>query len=76
MEVETEEVEEGTLIRVATGSEVAVVVESEEGERIYLPESGGSDSTYYVDEVESLRKTESGYSVVHPGKAEEIQVLG
>ncbi len=76
MRVETREVEAGTEIRVETSRKVAVAVKTPEGERIYLPETEGSDSSYYVEEPESLRKTGEGYAVVHPGPVEDIEVIG
>ncbi|MBC5792759.1 MAG: hypothetical protein H8Z69_01845 [Nanohaloarchaea archaeon] len=77
MEIQTREVEEGTEINVRTNDEIAVVVNTDE-ERIYLPEARGSDSTYYVEEVESLVETEDGYKVVHTEEVDRssIEVLG
>ncbi|MFQ3275212.1 MAG: hypothetical protein ACI9LV_000318 [Candidatus Nanohaloarchaea archaeon] len=76
MEVETREVENGTRIHVEADKEVAVVVYSNGEERIYLPDGSGSDSTYYVENTSSLIKTETGYSVVYPGKVDDMEVLG
>ncbi len=77
MNIQTRPVEEGTEISVKTDNEIAVVVNDGE-ERIYLPEARGSDSTYYVEEVESLLETENGYKVVHKGSVQnsDIEVLG
>lgn len=76
MDAEIQEVENGTRIYVETDHEVAIVVEEENGERIYLPDVSGEDSTYYAEEVESLVNTSNGYSVTHPGEVEDVTVLG
>ncbi|MFB6212983.1 MAG: hypothetical protein ABEJ07_00230 [Candidatus Nanohaloarchaea archaeon] len=75
MNVETRQVDGGTEVRVSADRKVAVAVKTPEGERIYLPEAEGSDSSYYVEEPESLRKTSDGYAVVHPGEVEEVEVI-
>jgi len=75
MELETREKERGTLILVETDEKVAVVVKDYQGERIYLPEVGGEDTSYYVEEPESLRKTEEGYVVLHDGEVENVEVI-
>ena len=75
MEVETREVENGTWIKVMADQEVAVVVDSEEGERIYLPDLSGEDSTYYAENTSGLVETEDGYTVLHEGVVEDITVL-
>ncbi len=75
MNVETRETERGTEIRVGTSQKVAVAVKTGEGERIYLPEADGSDSSYYVEEPESLRKTDEGYVVLHLGAVEDVEVI-
>lgn len=76
MEVETREIKEGTEIVVDTERKVAVAVQSSEGERIYLPEVEGDDSSYYVEEPETLAKTPEGWKVVHPGEIEDVEVIG
>lgn len=76
MNVETSSTDGGTEIRVETERKIAVAVDTPEGERIYLPGAEGSDSSYYVEEPESLRKTKNGYAVVHPGEVEDVEVIG
>lgn len=76
MDIETRQVDGGTEIRVRTDDEVALAVKTPGGERIYLPEAEGSDSSYYVEEPESLRETGYGYAVVHPGRVEDVEVIG
>lgn len=76
MEAETRKTEEGTEIRVRTDKEVAVIVKTGEGERIYLPETSGSDTTYYVESTRALASTEKGYAVLHQGDVKDIKVLG
>jgi hypothetical protein len=76
MEVQTRQVEGGTEIRVRTDRKISVAVKTPGGERIYLPEAEGSDSSYYIEEPESLRETSEGYAVVHPGEVEDVEVIG
>jgi hypothetical protein len=76
MDVETREVENGTRISVEAEEEVAVVVYSNDQERIYLPDGSGSDSTYYVENTSGLTRTEKGYSVLHKGEIDDLTVLG
>lgn len=74
MEVETRSQENGTEITVESEKRIAVVVEDEE-ERIYLPEPGGEDSSYYTGEVEGLSDEEDVYTVLHEGAADSIEVF-
>jgi len=74
-DVETRQTENGTKIRIKTDKEIALVVKSSEGERIYLPDSKGSDSTYYVESTDHLERISDGYGVVHQGDIEDITVL-
>lgn len=74
MEVETREVENGTEIQVRSDTDVAIVVEGE-NERIYLPDAGSSDSTYYMEDPGALQREEEKYSVVHSGAIDEIKVF-
>lgn len=76
MEVETRETERGTEIRIETEQKIALAVKSEGEERIYLPSSRSSDSSYYVEEVETLLRTEKGYKILHRGDVEEVEVIG
>lgn len=75
MDVETWEVDKGIRINIETDQRVALVVCSGEEERIYLPETEGSDSTYYVEKTGGLEKYSSGYSVIHPGEVESLEIL-
>jgi len=75
VDVETQETEKGTEIKVRTSKEIVLVVKGPETERIYLPGSAGSDSSYYVEKTEALEKTTEGYGVVHTGSIEKIEVL-
>lgn len=75
MHVETRRQENGTLIRVKTGQEVAVAVYTDEKERIYLPGGEGADSTYYNEDPTFLAETENGYAVLHPEIPDNVQVI-
>lgn len=75
METKITEKENGYLIQVNTDQEIALAIQSEQGERIYLPGEGGSDSTYYSENPTFLAKTENGYTVLHSEKPEEVEVL-
>lgn len=74
MDVETREVEEGTEISVRSDRKVAVVVQGEE-ERIYLPEPGSSDSTYYAGNPSGLSEDGELYTVLHEGEVDELEVF-
>jgi hypothetical protein len=74
MEVETRRSENGTEITVKSDSKVAIVVEGDE-ERIYLPEPGGTDSTYYAGKTEGIESEGDIYTVLHKGEAENIDVF-
>lgn len=76
MDVETRETESGTWIEVKTDQKVAVAVNTENGERIYLPDVEGDDSTYYAENMSGLVKTSEGYGVLHQSSIEDITVLG
>jgi len=75
MDIETRETERGVEIYVETGQKIALVVETGKEERIYLPESSGSDSTYYAENTSGLVETENGYKVLHAGNLENISVI-
>ncbi|MFB6208069.1 MAG: hypothetical protein ABEJ69_01845 [Candidatus Nanohaloarchaea archaeon] len=75
MDVETRERENGVEILVRTEKKVALVVDTGDGERIYLPEPGSSDDTYYAESTSSLVKNSEGYRVLHQGPVEDILVL-
>ena len=74
MKVETSETREGTRIDIETDQKVAVIVQGEQ-ERIYLPNSEGSDNTYYVEESEQLVETDKGWTVIHRGEINDIQII-
>lgn len=76
MNVETSELDGGGVeIRVETGTEVAVVVDTGSGERIYLPRVSGSDDSYYGENPEGLERTDYGYRLVHQGSVEDFEVV-
>lgn len=76
MEVETSEKETGTWIEVKADRKVAVAIDTGRGERIYLPDVDGDDSTYYSENTSGLLETSEGYGVLHQGVIEDITVLG
>jgi len=51
-------------------------VDTENSERIYLPDVEGDDSTYYTENMSGLVKTSKGYGVLHQSSIEDITVLG
>lgn len=75
METKISEKENGHLIQIQTSREVAVAVQSDSGERIYLPGQGGSDSTYYHEDPTFLTRTEEGYAVMHTEKPEQVEII-
>jgi|AntDeeMetageno51_2_1112566.scaffolds.fasta_scaffold02077_3 hypothetical protein len=76
MDVETTQTESGTWIEVKTDTKVAIAVDTQNGERIYLPDVEGNDSTYYTENMSGLTKTSEGYGVLHQDSVENITVLG
>ena len=65
----------GHLIRIETDQEVALAVQSEGGERIYLPGEGGSDTAYYSEDPTFLTETENGYAVLHEERPQKIEII-
>lgn len=74
MQVETRRSDGGTEINVESDTAVAVIVEGEQ-ERIYLPEPGGTDSTYYAESSRGMSSEGDIYTVFHEGDAENIEVF-
>ena len=74
MNYQTQEVENGTLIQVEA-AEAAVVVRENGEERIYLPETGHEQTTYYTDNRKGLQESGNSFSVVHNGQPDSIQVF-
>lgn len=52
---------------IETQKDAAVVVRGSEGERIFLPDVSGSDSTYYVEE--------SGKKFFYDGEIDDIKAI-
>ena len=75
MEYKLTSEEEGTRIEVFTDKKAAVVVREDGEERIYLPVEKDERSTYYVDEPSQLVSTEEGFTVIHEGRASEVEVF-
>ncbi len=75
METKITEKENGYLIEIHTDQEVALAVYSSQGERIYLPGEGGSDSTYYAEDPTFLSSTDEGYAVLQSERPESIEVI-
>ncbi len=75
METKITEKENGYLIEVHTDQEVALAVYSDEGERIYLPGEGGSDSTYYAEDPTFLSSTDEGYAVLQSERPQSVEVI-
>lgn len=75
METKITEKESGHLIQVYTDQEVAIAVQSDSGERIYLPGQGGSDSTYYNEDPTFLTQTQDGYAVLHTEQPDKVEII-
>ncbi|MFB6174925.1 MAG: hypothetical protein ABEJ87_03025 [Candidatus Nanohalobium sp.] len=75
METKITEKSNGYLIQVETSEEIAVAVQSEEGERIYLPGEGGSDTAYYHEDPTFLTDTENGYAVLHSERPKNVEII-
>lgn len=63
------------LIKVDTDQEIAIAVRSSQGERIYLPGEGGSDTAYYNEDPTFLSETEGGYAVLHDERPQDVEVI-
>lgn len=75
VETRITEKENGYLIEVETAQEIAIVIQSSEGERIYLPGDGGSDSTYYNEDPTFLNQDENEYAVLHGEKPQSVDII-
>ncbi len=75
METRITEKENGYIIEVETGQEVAIAVQSNNGERIYLPGEGGSDSTYYNEDPTFLAEREKAYAVLHNERPQNVEII-
>lgn len=75
MNVKTRRKDEGYLIEVKTSQKAAVVIRSDSGERIYLPGDGGSDSTYYNEDPDYMKRQKDSWKIMHHEKPEKIQVI-
>lgn len=54
---------------------LAVVIDTSEGEKIFLPPAQGSDSTYYLEKPETLTRYEDGFKLVTQKEIESYKVL-
>jgi len=75
VEVQISEKENGYLVQIETEKKIALAIQSDQGERIYLPGQGGSDSTYYNEDPNYLTETENGYAVIHSEKPQNLEVI-
>ena len=75
VETRITEKENGYLIEVHTSREVAIAVQSNNGERIYLPGEGGSDSTYYSEDPTFLAEKENAYAVLHSERPQSVEII-
>jgi len=75
VDVETHKTGNGVEIRIRTSKKVALVVQTSEEERIYLPNTLGNDETYYVENTTGLQKTAEGYAVLHQGDLQDFEIL-
>lgn len=65
-----------TRVKIDGEQSVAVVVEDDAEERIYLPPSDDLDTSYYQSDAESLALTDDGAAVVHPRECTKLRILG
>lgn len=77
MNVSTYTTEFGTKITVEGATDVAVIVEDERTERIYLPPPDDIDPSYYQSDATTLRIDEEANicQVVHPRPAKKVRVF-
>lgn len=75
MTIKIQEKENGVKIYVKTEKKVALAVYNNGEERIYLPTEASSDSTYYVENKDTLTPTEQGYTIKIEEKPEKAVLL-
>lgn len=74
MNYQVRKVENGTEIWVQA-EEAAVVVSEDGEERIYLPGNNNQNTTYYTANTKGLEESENGFTVVHEGNPDSINVF-
>lgn len=75
METRTRRQEDGYIIEVEADKKVALAIQSESGERIYLPGEHGSDTTYYNEDPTFLQKNSGVWTVKHPEEPKRIELI-
>lgn len=77
MNVSTYTTDRGTKITVKGETDVAIVVEDEDAERIYLPPPDDMETGYYQSSAVTLEIDEENdiCQVTHPKPAEKVRVL-
>lgn len=74
MSVDVTENREEVEIAVRTGRKIAVVVESNSGEHVYLRHHEDSRGPY-ASSPRFLKETDDGYQIVHPEPIKEVTIL-
>ena len=63
------------LIELETEEKAAVIIQSESGERIYLPGEKNSNSTYYIDDTEYLESSDKGWIIKHSEEPTKVEAI-
>lgn len=74
MEIEKIRQDDGYRVEIRTDEVIVLIVKGSE-ERIYLPDSHGSSSSYYVEESSHLQKTEDGFVAKYSGEIDSVKVI-
>lgn len=75
MDVEIQEEENGTRLNIFTRKDLALILDTDTGERIFLPQSSESSSAYYEENNEQLVPIESGYTLFYEGSVKNVKVV-
>lgn len=75
MEIKKQERKDDFLIEIQSEETLALAVYTEGGERIYLPQKGVSDLTYYVERSEALIETDKGYELRLDERPQDIEII-
>lgn len=75
MEIKIQERKDDFLIEIQSEETLALAVYTEGQERIYLPQKGVSDSTYYVERSEALIETDKGYELRLDERPQDIEII-
>lgn len=71
----TEKKEHQEIVIETEKESLAVVINTPEGEKIFLPPAQGSNSTYYLEQPETLTRYKRGFKLVTEREIQSYKVL-